>query len=204
MTNAGRAEQLQAEFNAHKRRSEERVRQARLKGRDETVEQLLDIIDDCDRALDQLRIAGSSGEATVRGVQRLRDRVIRHFARVGYEVFADEGDPFDPQLHEAIAVEAGDGIDGAILKVHRRGWRRHDGFVLRPAMVTVLRGSTERGSRTSISTLTDQLDQPSRPRRRRKPTTAENESETYTCPWSMPDCDGDCPGCSPTDDEGAV
>ena len=106
---------------------------------------------------------------------------------------------FDPRRHEAIAVEAGAGADGSIMRVHRTGWERADGYILRPAMVTVLKGSTEPGTSTH-SSMADKLDRhPARPRRRRKPTHVDPES--YNCPFGIPGCSGDCPGCSPIEED---
>jgi molecular chaperone GrpE len=55
--------------------------------------------------------------------------------RAGLERIATDGEPFDPEVHEAVAHEAGDGHP-TVVETMREGYRLK-GRVLRPAMVKV-------------------------------------------------------------------
>jgi len=60
------------------------------------------------------------------------------FDSVGLVAFGEEGDAFDPELHEAVQME-GDGHHPVLGAVLRKGYRFGD-RILRHAMVTVTDG----------------------------------------------------------------
>ncbi len=56
---------------------------------------------------------------------------------MGVEPFSPEGEPFDPQLHEAVAQQPIEGAEsGTVAEVFQQGYRLGDS-VLRPARVLV-------------------------------------------------------------------
>ncbi|MFN3486291.1 MAG: nucleotide exchange factor GrpE [Planctomycetota bacterium] len=72
---------------------------------------------------------------------------LRVLAKHGIVPIEAEGRPFDPFLHEAVALEETDERpEGTVLEEVRRGWKI-DGRVLRPAAVRVARARSDR-SRT--------------------------------------------------------
>ena len=117
---------VKAEFDNHRKRVErERVAMAaqasaRLAG------ELLAVLDSCDAAIAQ-------GASDVEPVQRaLLDVLVKE----GLEVLPTDDVPFDPNLHEAVLHEEGDGGESLVVETLRTGyvWQ---GTVLRPAMVRV-------------------------------------------------------------------
>ncbi|MGB5625254.1 MAG: nucleotide exchange factor GrpE [Woeseiaceae bacterium] len=57
--------------------------------------------------------------------------------RFGISVIDPEGEPFDPELHEAISVQPSDTVEpGTVLNVFQKGYVLN-GRLLRPAMVVV-------------------------------------------------------------------
>ncbi len=63
--------------------------------------------------------------------------MIAALARVGIEGFSPEGEPFDPQHHEAVAQQPVEGAEpGTIVEVYQRGYALGD-TVIRPARVVV-------------------------------------------------------------------
>jgi molecular chaperone GrpE len=57
--------------------------------------------------------------------------------RFGIQVVDPEGEPFDPELHEAISVQASDDVEpGSVVAVLQKGYILN-GRLLRPAMVIV-------------------------------------------------------------------
>lgn len=122
------AQRLQADFENYKRRIDaQRVEQA-ARAAEALVEELLPVLDGCEAALahgaDDVAPIWSSllGTLEKRGLTKV-DAV---------EVV------FDPNLHEAVLTEAGDGIDGqaAVAEIMRAGYQ-WNGRVIRPAMVKV-------------------------------------------------------------------
>jgi len=62
--------------------------------------------------------------------------LLETLAKEGLEPMIPEGQPFDPELHEAVLHEEGDGGESVVTESLRTGylWK---GRVLRPAMVKV-------------------------------------------------------------------
>jgi molecular chaperone GrpE len=60
--------------------------------------------------------------------------------RFGIQIVDPEGEPFDPELHEAISVQPSDDVEpGSIVAVVQKGYTLN-GRLLRPAMVIVAEG----------------------------------------------------------------
>lgn len=101
------------------------------------VADLLELVDDLDRALDH---AGAAPEIApfVEGVSLARDRFLATLERHGVERLDLDGDLFDPNVAEAVAVEpVGDSsADGTIVRTVRSGYRLGDRIV-RVARVAV-------------------------------------------------------------------
>jgi molecular chaperone GrpE len=63
--------------------------------------------------------------------------VLAALARVGIEPFSPTGEQFDPQVHEAVAHQPGEGAtSGTVIEVYQQGYRLGE-LVLRPARVLV-------------------------------------------------------------------
>lgn len=103
----------------------------------------LDVLDSLDRAL-----AAHAGERNewfdgTMGIFRQTVKILQDF---GVEPLEALGQPFDPQLHEAVAViERADQPDGVVAEVARAGYRMSDGALLRPAQVVVNRLPSQLG-----------------------------------------------------------
>jgi molecular chaperone GrpE len=123
-------QRLQAEF-ANYRRRVERDRQVTAEITKASVaEKFLGILDDLDRA----RSHGDLEHGPLRAVS---SKIRATLADLGVAAFGEEGDPFDPTLHEAVQHE-GDGHELVVGSVLRRGYKFGDRKVLRTAMVTVV------------------------------------------------------------------
>ena len=99
------------------------------------------MLDDLERALRDVP-AEMAGNQWVEGI-RLIDRALRGMlARAGLERIGAEGQPFDPQVHEALLQEdAPDRAEGEVVRELRPGYRLGE-RVLRPAQVSVARGTS--------------------------------------------------------------
>jgi len=100
------------------------------------AKELLPAVDNLDRALEAA--AQNGGDDTlVSGIKLVHADVLAALARVGIEQFSPEGEPFDPQVHEAVAQLPVEGADaGTVVEVYQCGYRLGES-VLRPARVVV-------------------------------------------------------------------
>jgi len=110
------------------------------RGRREILADLLDVVDNLDRALDAARATGGGDklDSLIQGVDIVRRQFLAKLEGFGVTRIESEGQTFDPSLHEAIsAVPASDAVpDGTIVGVIRHGYRIGED-VLRPASVAV-------------------------------------------------------------------
>jgi molecular chaperone GrpE len=129
-------QRAQAEFaNYKKRLAREQEQQAHeLRGR--VIKQYLDIVDDLERALKNHPQQGE-GAAWAEGIEIIYKKLQSYLATEGLTRIDPLGEPFDPNLHEAIAQEEStDHASGVIIEVLRPGYMLGE-RVLRPAAVKV-------------------------------------------------------------------
>ena len=135
-TERERGLRLLAEFDNYRRRTRQEQALAEQNGKREVLLALLDVVDDFDRALLHL---GEAPDAVVDGLRLIRQRFSDLIHSNGVTAFDSEGKPFDPTVHEAMAVIDSDGEEsGPVYTEHRRGYFIN-GELLRPARVAVLR-----------------------------------------------------------------
>ena len=121
-------QRVSAEF-ANYRRRVERDRQSIIDtAKGSVLTELLGIVDDLDRA-------EAHGDLAEGPLKVFADKVRALLASQGVESFGEEGDPFDPALHEAVQDES-EGSEPVLGTVLRKGYR-HGERTLRTAMVIV-------------------------------------------------------------------
>ncbi len=138
----GRAEQHRADFlraiaeleNVRKRSARE-VDAARQFGVERFAADLLPVADTLDLAL---RSAADADAATLaQGQEATLRLLLKAFERASLVPVEPEGEPFDPTLHEAMAMQpAPDRPPHTVLQVVQKGWLLN-GRLLRPARVIV-------------------------------------------------------------------
>jgi len=128
-----RLRRTQAEFENARKRLQREQEETREYAAMSTIEALLPVVDDFDRALD----AEAVDPEYLRGLELIRDRIVEVFQRAGLEPVSAEGE-FDPHHHMAVdrAAAETDEDDQRILEVYRKGYRFKE-RLLRPAMVKV-------------------------------------------------------------------
>jgi molecular chaperone GrpE len=125
-----------ADFINFKRRTEqERVEQARF-ANTALLLNILPSADDLERALQHVD-PELEGSVWIDGVRQILRKLKGALAAAGVTEIEAVGQPFDPNLHEAIAE--GDGEEGRVVAEAQRGYRLGD-RVIRPSMVVVGRG----------------------------------------------------------------
>ena len=125
---------LLAEFDNYRRRTAKEHEAARREGRRAALLPLLPVLDSLERAL----ATGSTDRDFYDGIAATHRLFLAALREAGAEPIASVGQPFDPNLHEAVAaVPADDEVaPGTVVREVRRGWRLGD-ELLRPAQVVV-------------------------------------------------------------------
>jgi molecular chaperone GrpE len=127
-----------ADFQNYRRRQQDEMERGRLRLLESLMEELLPILDNFERAL-QAAEATRELDPLLEGV-RLTERQIKALlARYDIHPIVAVGQPFDPNLHEAIQrIETDEYEDGIIIDEVERGYRIGE-RVLRPSRVIVAR-----------------------------------------------------------------
>lgn len=126
------AQRVQADFENYKKRVQRDQAETAERSAALLVEQLLPVLDNFDLALTSL---GDADEKVRKGVELVYADLVAVLERAGVERIATDGMPFDPEMHEAVLHEPGDG-EPTVVGTMRSGYRLK-GRVLRPAMVKV-------------------------------------------------------------------
>jgi molecular chaperone GrpE len=126
-----------AEFDNYRRRMQRDLTQARELGAADVLGELLDVVDNFDRALEHA--GGEVPEAFLEGMRLVAHGLHEILDRRGLARIEAEGARFDPELHEALsAIPSKDAEPNTVLQEIQTGWRLGD-RVLRPAKVVVAR-----------------------------------------------------------------
>jgi molecular chaperone GrpE len=131
---------LQADFENYRKRVTREQTSLVERSTEGLLEQLLPVLDSFELAVRNLE--GSDVDDKVRkGIELVYAELTSVMERSGLERIACEGEPFDPNEHEAVMQDDGDG-EPHVADVLRTGWKLK-GRVLRPAMVKVTRKTNE-------------------------------------------------------------
>lgn len=129
-------QRTQAEFaNARKRFEKQRV-ETYVNANADLVAKLLPVIDDLERALESAP-SDTRDAPWVAGVNLVYRKMLSVLEEMNVQSIPAVGEPFDPNLHEALSQEPSpDYESGIIVREMRRGYRLAD-RVIRPSLVTV-------------------------------------------------------------------
>jgi molecular chaperone GrpE len=129
-------QRTRAEFANYKKRTEREMSEAKQRGAQEALTSILPIIDDFERAMENVP-ADLKGNSWVNGVTLLLRQFDKVLTEHGVEVINPTGETFDPNRHEAIGMEDSDTVaSGHVTVTLRKGYSSGD-RVLRPALVKV-------------------------------------------------------------------
>lgn len=99
------------------------------------LRELLPVIDNFERALKNTPIELADNDY-IKGVQGVVKQFEAVIAKLGVERIKTVGEVFDPELHEAVSMEEGEGTTELVTEELQAGYRLQD-EVLRHAMVRV-------------------------------------------------------------------
>lgn len=127
----------QADAQNARRRAEQDVEKAHKFGLEKMVNDLLPVVDNLERALAAIDTNNESFAAVVEGIQLTHKSFVDALARHQVIAVNPEGEPFDPNLHQAVsAVPNPDVEPNTVLTCFQKGYTLH-GRLVRPAMVVV-------------------------------------------------------------------
>jgi molecular chaperone GrpE len=149
---------IAAEFENWKRRARKEQDDAEAKVRESVLRDMLDVIDNLERAVGAFGEgpgAGAAkpavapdGAAVLKGVNLVLRLFQSKLERYSVKPFVAKGEPFDPKVHEAISrVETAEVPPGAVAVELQRGYRIGE-RLLRPAMVSVASAPAGAGKTT--------------------------------------------------------
>ena len=129
---------VQAEMQNLRRRTEQDIEKAHKYGQDKLCIELLAVMDNLERAQEA---ASNSEDEAVKAIREGVDLTVKGFAdcfkKFNIETVDPLGEPFDPQLHQAMSMQENtESEPNTVIAVMQKGYTLH-GRVIRPAMVMV-------------------------------------------------------------------
>ena len=129
---------VQAEMQNVRRRAEQDVEKAHKYGQEKFSIELLAVVDNLERSLE---VASNNEDETVKaiyeGVNLTLKSFLDCFTKFNIEAVDPMGEPFDPQLHQAMSIQENAECEpNTVIAVMQKGYTLH-GRVIRPAMVMV-------------------------------------------------------------------
>ena len=129
---------VQAEMQNLRRRTEQDIEKAHKYGQEKLSIELLAVMDNLERAQEA---ASNSEDEAIKAIREGVDLTVKGFAdcfkKFNIETVDPLGEPFDPQLHQAMSMQENtESEPNTVIAVMQKGYTLH-GRVLRPAMVMV-------------------------------------------------------------------
>lgn len=128
-----------ADFDNFRKRSRRDIDDAKKRGQEEILRELLPVFDNLERASAYARSATDT-KAIAEGVEMVLKLFLDTVTRLGGTRVQSVGTPFDPNMHEAIQqMDSDEYAAGIIVQEHVCAYE-YNGRLLRPAMVVVSKG----------------------------------------------------------------
>ena len=129
-----------ADLENFRKRQRRELDDARFESKSKVLKEMLPVVDNLERAIEHAtQQVGVS--PIVEGVQLVLRQFMSAFERLDVTPIEAAGQPFDPNLHEAISQAESDQPPGTVVQVLQRGYRSAE-RLLRPALVVVAKAPT--------------------------------------------------------------
>lgn len=136
---------LAAEFDNYKRLAQRDQRDQIRFGNEQLLKELLPVVDNLERAIKAAKDSKGS-DGLVQGVDLTLKQLNGALGKFGVQPIPTVGEAFDPSGHQAVATVPSDQVpEKHVVEEFQRGYRLHD-RILRPAMVTVSKGTGSNGT----------------------------------------------------------
>ena len=124
---------LAADYDNFRKRTVKEKEQSYGNGKADTIEKLLPVYDNLERALNQ----PTEDAAYKKGVEMTMTQLVGILNGMGVEIYGENGDAFDPNLHNAVMhTEEEDVAENTITQVFQKGFKMGE-KIIRFAMVQV-------------------------------------------------------------------
>jgi molecular chaperone GrpE len=128
------AKRTQADFENYRKRMAAEVQAASVRGKGAMARELIEAVDNLERALAS---SGESPDGLAGGVEMVLRGMHESLTRNGVEAVDPKGEKFDPTQHEALSTMPVEGAEpGVVVEVMQKGYRLEDQLI-RPARVVV-------------------------------------------------------------------
>jgi molecular chaperone GrpE len=129
-----------ADLENLRKRQKRELDDVRLESKGRVLKEMLPVVDNLERAIEHAT-AQAGTNPIVEGVQLVLRQFLTAFERLDVTPVEAAGQPFDPNLHEAISQQESDSPPGTVVQVLQRGYKSGD-RLLRPALVVVAKAKT--------------------------------------------------------------
>lgn len=124
-----------ADLENLRKRQKREIDDAKLESKGRVLKEMLPVVDNLERAIEHATSQAGTNPI-VEGVQLVLRQFLTAFERLEVTPIEAGGQPFDPNLHEAISQQESDAPPGTVVQVLQRGYKSGD-RLLRPALVVV-------------------------------------------------------------------
>lgn len=126
-----------ADFENYKKRKQQETAAVARNTEESLIGLLLPVLDDFERLFFNAEEEKFDREAFLRGARLIYDKMMTLLTARGLKPIEAVGQPFNPELHEAIMQQPQSGVEpGTVLQEYARGWRLGD-KVIRHSKVVV-------------------------------------------------------------------
>ena len=129
-----------ADLENLRKRQKRELDDARLESKGRVLKEMLPVVDNLERAIEHATSQAGTNPI-VEGVQLVLRQFLTAFERLDVTPIEAGGQPFDPNLHEAISQQESDSPPGTVVQVLQRGYKSGD-RLLRPALVVVAKAKS--------------------------------------------------------------
>jgi len=124
-----------ADLENLRKRQKREMDDVRLESKGRVLKEMLPVVDNLERAIEHATSQAGTNPI-VEGVQLVLRQFLTAFERLDVTPIEAGGQPFDPNLHEAISQAESDQPPGTVVQVLQRGYKSGE-RLLRPALVVV-------------------------------------------------------------------
>ncbi|HEU4728490.1 MAG TPA: nucleotide exchange factor GrpE [Kofleriaceae bacterium] len=129
-----------ADLENLRKRQRREIEDAKLEAKGKVLKEMLPVVDNLERAIEHAT-AQAGTNPIIEGVQLVLRQFVTAFERLDVTPIEAAGQPFDPNLHEAISQQESDSPPGTVVQVLQRGYKSGD-RLLRPALVVVAKAKS--------------------------------------------------------------
>ena len=137
-----------AEMENIKKRGIKEREELRKYANESLIKEVLPVIDNLQKAISHAH-NDENPSGLAEGLKLTLDSLMKTLEKAGLQEVEAEGKPFDPNFHEAIYQQTDDKVPpGHVVTEFQRGYLLN-GRLIRPAMVVVSQGNTEKAEETA-------------------------------------------------------